>query len=483
MPVSPTTPRVALVGEGTYPVVRGGVSTWTHQLVTMLADHDFHVHALTSGEPELAYELPPNVRSWSAYDIWGPVATRRGPSRAVRAEFNEAWEQVLAAAFHTPSAPGPDLHAAWRTLCRPAITERIWQLVNARDAIAILSDRRVAAGLRPATSRELVESAAFLARMMLPLGQQLPEVDVVHATSNGPSSLLGIRAAAQGTPFVVSEHGVYLRERLLALGSTTWPVSQVENAAALIGHLVWMAYQTCSLVLPVSDFNGRWAMQVGAAPERVQTVYNGVDPGVFSISAEPEQPIVVFVGRIDPLKDLETMIRAMGLVVAQVPQAQLHLYGPVPAENGAYAAHLHSTVDELGLAANVRFAGPTSDPAAAYATGQVVAMSSISEGFPYGAIEPMACGRPVVATSVGGVPEAVGDAGMLTRAKDPRGLADALTLLLNDPEERAALARRGRRRVEQRFTLAGMADQYRSVYAGVARLPDSSVLQSAGAGR
>jgi glycosyltransferase involved in cell wall biosynthesis len=111
--------------------------------------------------------------------------------------------------------------------------------------------------------------------------------------------------------------------------------------------------------------------------------------------------------------------------------------------------------------------GPTDDPARAYAAGTIAVLSSISEGFPYGALEPMACGRPLVATHVGGVPEVVGDAGLLVHARDPDALAGACVRLLRDRGLRDRLRVVGRRRVVQDFSLEHMVEGFQSRYADV----------------
>ncbi|HYO19079.1 MAG TPA: GT4 family glycosyltransferase PelF, partial [Dermatophilaceae bacterium] len=220
-----------------------------------------------------------------------------------------------------------------------------------------------------------------------------------------------------------------------------------------------------------SDFNGRWAVALGADPDKVRTIHNGVDTTYFKpVADEPEHPTVVFVGRMDPLKDLRTLLRAVPLVADLVPKVRVRLIGPVPETNRAYVDGLKELTAQLGIEDRVEFLGPTSDPVTAYASGTVAVLSSISEGFPYGALEPMACGRPVVATNVGGVPEAVGDAGILVPSQNPSALAEACAFLLDDAPERQRLADHGRRRVESHFSLERMINRFRDTYVDLTGL-------------
>ncbi|UQN07903.1 glycosyltransferase [Deinococcus sp. QL22] len=140
------------------------------------------------------------------------------------------------------------------------------------------------------------------------------------------------------------------------------------------------------------------------------------------------------------------------------------MFGGTPAGNEDYERHCRSVATGLHLDGNVTFEGRVADITDAYRAGQVVALTSVSEGFPYKVIEGMAMGRPPVATRVGGVPEAVGDAGLIVRPRDAVGVASALGRLLEDQPLRARLGRAARERVMQLFTLDGCLDAYRRAY-------------------
>lgn len=461
--------RVLLSGEGTYPVVRGGVSTWCDQLVRGLPQIQFSVAVLTSGRAARAYELPPNVRAVTTTEMWASSPRNTRVRRRHRTTFLEAWEVIFAHAQDPTQCSSRAALEAWTQVARRDIAERIWPLANDRATISILAGTRARAGLPIGRTRDLAQAMTYIARLVMPLSAAPQEVDLVHATSSGSSVLASLPTVQTGVPLLLSEHGVFIRERMVALRETDWSFIQRQTVTSFLRGLVQVGYETARLIAPVSDFNGNWAASLGARREKISTVYNGVDIDRFRpSSAEPEEPILAFVGRIDPLKDLETMLAATALIREQVPAVQLHIIGPVPRMNRAYAQSLEALTTDLGLDKQVRFLGPTNDPVAAYSSGQIAALSSVSEGFPYGALEPMACGRPLVATTVGGVPEAVGHAGMLVAARDPRAFADAAILLFDNPSERARLARIGRARVEQQFSLDRMLGRFRSLYQELA---------------
>jgi glycosyltransferase involved in cell wall biosynthesis len=179
---------------------------------------------------------------------------------------------------------------------------------------------------------------------------------------------------------------------------------------------------------------------------------------------DPHEPTLVFMGRVDPLKDLHTLIRAFEIVRGKIPNARLRMFGGVPSGNESYHESCLELIEELGLEGAATFEGRVGAPVDAYHAGQVVALTSISEGFPYTVVEAMACGRPVVVTNVGGVAEAVGEAGFVVPPRDHRAAADAMVRLLLDAPLRHRLGTLARARVLERFTLRQSLDDYRSVY-------------------
>jgi glycosyltransferase involved in cell wall biosynthesis len=230
-------------------------------------------------------------------------------------------------------------------------------------------------------------------------------------------------------------------------------------------------------VLPVSDFNRRWSLHLGARPERVTTIRNGVQPELYApVGEEPEVPTLSFVGRIDPLKDLHTLVRAFALVREQVPGARLRLFGPVPEGNEAYRDSVAALSAELGTSDAVTFEGPSAGSRPAIAAGSVVVLSSISEGMPFTVIEAMMCGRATVSTDVGGVAECVDPerrAGTIVPARDPEAFAQACVELLVDEPRRRAMGAAARSHALAHATLDRTLAAYRGAYrAATGAAPD-----------
>lgn len=486
--------RIALVTEGSYPFSHGGVSVWCDQLVRGLSEHDFEVIALTAtGSEKQLWDAPGNVTSIRSLPLWG--TPRRTVGRWTRPHRRHAVRPVLrgtadpvarrCALELVRALVEPDLRIAGRrfrsalqTWAHNAPEHDLEGALLSPALISVLMDTWPAEELAAnwggsergvPTVADAVTAARLLANMLRPLEHQPPVADVVHLVSNGIAGLVGLAAKWRyGTPFVLSEHGVYLRERYLAFGRSTYARPVKWLLLRFYRLLSSAVYAEAALVAPGNVYNQRWETWDGVPDSVIRTVYNGVDPAEFTpVDFEPPVPTIAWVGRIDPIKDLETLLRSFALVRERLPLARLRVFGSTPAGNEDYHAGLQQVARELGLGDSVCFEGRVESVQSAYAAGHLVALTSISEGFPYTVIEAMSCGRATVSTDVGGVAEAVGDAGLVVPPRDPAAFAEACVRLLENPGERDRFAARARDRVIGLFTLEQSLSAFRTIYEDV----------------
>jgi glycosyltransferase involved in cell wall biosynthesis len=466
--------KVALITEGTYPFVHGGVSVWCHHLIRMLPDVEFHVYgiAATAGR-ESAWAFPANVVGFDTIGLEPvPGAAFERLPRAYRRRFLDAFDRFVEATLHPPGDGETEFLSSLRELARLSWVVPPDIGSHSRPAFGLLHDRWRKRDVGDFLDRlgapsllDVLEVSSSLARFLRPLAV-VPEGDIAHTTANGLSAVTALTGRwERQMPVVLTEHGVYLRERYLEAQKAPLAPRVAAYQLLFFRHLNDAVLQAADLVAPVSDFNRRWELETGAEPQRVVTIHNGVDPLTFpSVIGEPEIPTVSWVGRIDPLKDVETLLRAFAVARRQVPDARLRLFGPIPRGNEDYHLECVRLIEKLGLGSAVSFEGHTSRVSVAHESGHVVALSSISEGFPFTVLEAMMSGRATVSTDVGGVAEAVGDAGLLVPPRDPGALGEALIRVLTDRDLRRTLGRAARERALSLFTLGRMADRYRSVY-------------------
>ena len=227
-------------------------------------------------------------------------------------------------------------------------------------------------------------------------------------------------------------------------------------------------------IFAVSQDLRRHMIAEGFPSSRVGVIYNGIDIGEAPaerldpakkalLGLGPENLVVGAVGRLDPVKDLPTLLTAFRTVVSVVPQAKLALIGDGPEHQRVTAM-----IDDLRLEDSVVMAGYRRDARDLLPALDVYANTSIFEGVSLTILEAMAAGLPLVATRVGGTPEVISDGmnGMLVPARDPEAVARALVSLLRDVPRRRELGHAARRTVVEHFSIERMVSQYAAAYEG-----------------
>jgi glycosyltransferase involved in cell wall biosynthesis len=486
---------VLLCTEGTYPYVEGGVSTWCHQLVGALEDVDFTIYAVTgTADVTRRFDPPANVRGLMHVPLWGSeepaidvaghlsFARIQGRKRATRSSRVEEEFVPLLRRFlqGVEGGEGVDLdehgavlHAMWRWFADHDWKDTwrsapVWQAFR-HEALAAYRDRPE--DLLPHEHPSLYDvttALRWLYYFMMPLNTPVPEADVVHTTIAAFAGIPGIVAKIErDTPFVVTDHGVWVRERYIAVSAGPFTPFAKRFLMNLASHLSRLNYHFADVVSPVTNFNRRWEIPYAAHPDRIEPIYNGVDPATFVPGPKPPategRPVVVAAARVFPLKDVETMIRSAAVAREAFPDVQYRLYGALDADP-EYVEHCRSVVTELALEETFLFLGHHHTPAELYLEGDLCVLSSISEAFPYTVLEAMACARPVVATDVGGVREALEGFGIVVPPRDPEALGRAVVRLLEDDELRLELGRHARAEVLAKYRISESVSAYRRLY-------------------
>jgi polysaccharide biosynthesis protein PelF len=464
--------KIALMTEGTYPYGFGGVSVWCDQLIRGMPGYDFHLVALVATQAEPAvWSLPGNVVSMLKVTLWGPppappAASRRGglPRRLLRqlidalldssADAQRRFGNVLRELFEYSSQRG-NLSAGLASDKAVRLLSEAWQ------------ERWPGAGRQAPTLHDAVTAMQLLDHSLRPLSYAPVPADIGHAVTNGLGVLPALTAKWRyDMPVLVTEHGIYLREQYLLNRQSPyrWPVKALY--LGFMRHLCAVGYREAAAITPGNVYNRRWEERLGADPSRIRTVYNGVDPASFpALTGEPKVPTISWVGRIDPIKDLETLLRAFSLVHQRMPEARLRLFGSAPKGREPYLQSCQALAADLGIGEVTTFEGRIENIRDAYDAGRIVVLSSVSEGFPYSLIEAMICGRTCVATDVGGVTEAVGDTGLVVPPRNPELMAQACLTLLRDARLRQRLGAAARARALENFTVDGAINTFDEIYS------------------
>jgi glycosyltransferase involved in cell wall biosynthesis len=208
----------------------------------------------------------------------------------------------------------------------------------------------------------------------------------------------------------------------------------VQASYPLRRRQIRSALRGAGAVVAVSRALAEKAMAIGAAADRVHVIYNGVDSDRFApgsrseartrLGLSPQGPLLLYVGNLKSSKGCLDLLDAFPALLAKQPQARLIYVGA-----GACRDALQERVAALGCADRVSLAGPVAHAALGdwFRAADLLCLPSHNEGVPNVVLEAMACGIPVVATRVGGIPEVVPEyAGLLVPPREPATLSAAL---------------------------------------------------------
>jgi glycosyltransferase involved in cell wall biosynthesis len=501
---------ICLLLEGTYPLVRGGVSSWVHQLITGLPEFTFSlvfVGGRRSDYGEAKYRLPHNVVHHESHFLEDALqGYEPRPSRLPAGPLadSEALHDYLRA--RASGAAAADQLTGWEGTVDSVLAQlerpdglcmqhflfgaEAWEVIERRH----LEERRLPSFVDYFWTLRFIHAPLFqLAR----IADRVPEARSYHSVSTGYAGFLGaLLERRRRRPLILSEHGIYTKERRIDLNQAEWlepkaPLGAAERArgAAVLREL-WirsfesigrLVYRSARPIISLYEGNRARQHEEGAAPERTRIIVNGIDLTRFgrALAARPERipPVVGLIGRIVPIKDIKTFIRAIGVLARELPDVVGWIVGGSE-EGASYEEECRELALGLGLGAQLQFLGHR-DVVEVFPKLGLLMLTSISEGQPLCLLEAFASGVPCVATDVGSCraliegqsPEdrALGSAGAVAPFADPEALGQAALALLADPAQwrtcqAAALARVQRYYGEQRM-LGAYRDVYREALA------------------
>lgn len=471
---------VLLTTEGTFPYHKGGVSTWCDSLTRQLPEVDFTLLALTVHPcVKATYPLQENVRRLITVPLWGIERSAEFRHGAFAADLDAQWRSTDAAiiegfvpAFETVLnavwIKGRDIDSVGAAIVTMHdFLQRFDYDVTLRSEPvwdAMCRAGRADEAATPAVA-EIVAALRLLYHLLQPIAVPVERYDVAHSSAAAFCGLPCIIAKLKyQVPFLLTEHGVYVREQYLALRRSITSSFVRRFVCGVVALIARLNYHYADLVAPVCAYNARWEEWWGVPRSRIRVIFNGADPERFQPGpvVRSARPVVATVGLVYPLKGQLDLISAAAHVRDQVPDVEFRLFGQ--ASDQEYFAACRNSVASKDLGQTVVFAGQTASPWQAYREADVVAMASVSEAFPYSIIEAMLTGSAIVATDVGGVREAIADTGVVVPPRQPRELAAAIVSLLRSPGQRHRLGQAARQRAVKHFTVQSFAAAYRQAY-------------------
>jgi len=497
------TADVCLLLEGTFPYVRGGVSTWVKQIIEGMPEITFSIIFLGANDGEYdepAYDIPENVVHIELHFLLSDEVVEAGnkkpfwkpqPSKIAEFERNSDLHSILSG---TDGPVSDDVARSFAELLvgPRAITEA--ELQYSKQSWMTIKQKYDEApeGLDFNhffwTIRAMHSPLFTLAR----IAGNAPKARVYHSVSTGYAGFLGSMLSTQtNAPYIISEHGIYTKERELDLAQVDWIPEELDpfkvglNDQMNYLRSVWirffkslgrMSYASANEVFTLYNGNRIRQMADGAPDEKLTIVPNGVNVDRFRKVRRPDDapvpPVLALIGRVVPIKDIKNFIRAMRIIRAKVPGAEGWLVGPQD-EDPDYTRECKLLVDSLDLGNCVKFLGFQS-PDDIFPRIGLSVLTSVSEGQPLVTLEGYAAGIPAVTTDVGscselvyGVSEedkAIGASGAVVPIANPSDFAEEVIALLNDEDNWRSARDAAVKRVETYYDEKDMIRRYRDIY-------------------
>jgi len=326
--------------------------------------------------------------------------------------------------------------------------------------------------------------------MLATLLADLPSAYVYHTISTGYAGLFAARAKIEtGRPVILTEHGIYANERRIEITSASWLSEGVDTGLVVDKKKtdireMWLkvfinysqvCYAGMDLITTLYEGNQMLQRADGAEDTKLRIIPNGIDYDRFANikrSTEPRRPAIALIGRVVPIKDVKTYIRACGILAETLPEFDAYIMGPTE-EDPQYYEECREIVTHLGLDEIVTFTGRVKLDDYLGRIDAIV-LTSISEAMPLVILEAGAASVPTIATDVGACREMIegrsdeepplGPGGIITPLSNPSETASALARILTDEAMRNACGTAIQTRVWRYYNKVDIDSIYYDLY-------------------
>lgn len=463
--------RICLIAEGCYPYVVGGVSSWLHSMIQTFPNQEFIILSIIANRSlsgKFAYELPSNVTEvhelYLEDEDWSPADSHHH-SRLKKKEYQALRSLIL------------DQDVDWNTVFDLFKNHRLSlnQVLMGEDFYHAVLDCYNLRYPEIVFSDFLWTMRSMYLPLFLGLSMEIPKADVYHCVSTGYAGILGSMGKYfyQGQ-LIISEHGIYTREREEELIKAKWVQGVYKKIwIRQFKKMSQVAYERADLVTSLYEHARELQIELGCKQEKTMVTPNGINYKRFADipGRHPEDEGVVNIGavlRVAPIKDVKTMIQAFSYAKERQANLKLWIMGPWE-EDEAYAKECFALTERLGVK-DVEFTGRVQ---VTEYLGRMDAtiLTSISEGQPLTILESFAAHVPAIATDVGnckgliyGEDDDYGEAGIITHIMNVEEIANAMIYVARNPKHAKRMGEIGYRRLLRKYKIEDMKATYEGIY-------------------
>ena len=463
--------RICIVAEGCYPYTVGGMSSWTHGLIRSFPNQEFIILTIVANRElrgKFVYELPENVvEVHELYlDDMDWCKRRRRRSRMNKKEYQALRSLMLGN------------QVEWEALIDFFQKKKrsLNDLLMGEDFLNAVTEFYMLHYSQIVFTDFLWTMRSIYLPLFRALQMKIPKADVYHCLCTGYAGVLGSMGKyIHGGRLLLSEHGIYTREREEELIRSKWVTGIYKNIwIEQFRKMSKMAYDRAELVTSLYGKARELQAELECPVEKTMVIPNGVQVERFQgllgkTEAEEEEIYVGAVFRVTPIKDVKTLIQAFGFAKEQNPRLKLWIMGPWDNDDG-YAQECFDMVGIMGIS-DIIFTGRV-DVKEYYGKMDMMILTSISEGQPLTILESFAAHRPVIATDVGDCSGLIlgnegdefGVAGVITHIMNIEEITKAILTLAQDKALRMQMGENGYHRVSTIYRMENMLSAYGKVY-------------------
>ena len=466
---------VCIIAEGSYPYITGGVSSWIHQLICSMPEIDFKILSIMPDYKKnlkVHYESPENLIMVKTIYL-NDFLKKKQSYAQIKVKGLTSVEKSHLKDLITLN-PNGDFYAIYQLLNNKKYFKKSIDLLKSNifwDYSKIVYNE----SFKEENFNDFFWTYRSMFISIINMFEIEPiEADIYHSVSTGYAGFLGsILKYHSEKAFILTEHGIYPREREEEILKAPWVPDKYKHLWINYFYFISkLSYQVVDHLITLFKKNQSIQLEIGAVKKKSLIIPNCID--LLRVTYKPyevredEAFVIGAVLRVTPIKDVMTLIRSFKIVKQTFPQSKLLIIGPRD-EDKEYYRQCLGLVELLELESSITFTGRV-NVIEYYRKMDVLVLTSISEGQPLVILEAMAAGLPVVSTDVGACKELLQSdipskaSGIITPLVNPKKTAEGIIRLLKNPKLAIKFTKNGRKRVEEEYYQDLFIEAYRELY-------------------